>query len=154
MIMRLEFFLPMRPPTATHQEQAVRVVKGKPVFYDPPELKAARSKLTAHLAQHRPERPMEGAVMLLAKWCFPRNGNHHNGEYRVTRPDTDNLNKLLKDCMTAAGFWRDDAQVASEICEKFWAQVPGIYVRVEELGNPGVNSRPVENLEEARIGHD
>lgn len=35
--------------------------------------------------------------------------------------------------MTAAGFWKDDAQVASEICEKFWAEVPGIYVCVEEL---------------------
>ena len=89
---------------------------------------------------------MEGAVRLMSKWCFPRNGNHHNGEYRITRPDTDNLNKLLKDCMTAVGFWRDDAQVASEICEKFWAHVPGIYVRVEELGIPAANCKTIENL--------
>ena len=66
--MRIEFFLPMLPPTATHQEKAVRVVKGKPVFYDPPELKAARAKLTAHLAGRRPERPMEGAVRLAADY--------------------------------------------------------------------------------------
>ena len=69
----------------------------------------------------------------MVKWCFPR-GRHGNGEYRTTRPDTDNLQKLLKDCMTAAGFWKDDALVASEIVEKFWADVPGIYVRIEELG--------------------
>ncbi len=50
-----------------------------------------------------------------------------------SKPDTDNLQKLLKDCMTAVGFWKDDAQVASEICEKFWAEVPGIYVCAEEL---------------------
>lgn len=131
--MRLEFFMPMIPPTATHQEKQVRVVKGKPVFYEPPELKAARSKLTAHLVGHRPERPLEGAVRLVVKWCFPRNGNHHDGEYRITKPDTDNLQKLLKDCMTAAGFWKDDAQVASEICEKFWADVPGIYICAEEI---------------------
>ena len=124
----------MLPPTATHQEQAVRVVKGKPVFYDPPELKAARAKLTAHLAGRRPERPMEGAVRLAAKWCFPR-GRHGDGEYRITRPDTDNLQKLLKDCMTELKFWKDDAQVASEICEKFWAEVPGIYVWAEEIEN-------------------
>ena len=124
----------MLPPTATHQEQAVRVVKGKPVFYDPPELKAARAKLTAHLAGRRPERPMEGAVRLAAKWCFPR-GRHGDGEYRITRPDTDNLQKLLKDCMTELKFWKDDAQVASEICEKFWAEVPGIYVWAEEIAN-------------------
>lgn len=44
----------------------------------------------------------------------------------------------LYTCLSAAGFWRDDAQVASEICEKFWAGIPGIYVCAEELGqNPG-----------------
>lgn len=40
---------------------------------------------------------------------------------------------MLKDCMTALGFWSDDALVASEICEKFWAEVSGIYIKVEEL---------------------
>lgn len=39
----------------------------------------------------------------------------------------------MKDCMTRLHFWKDDAQVASEISEKFWAAVPGIYVRIEEL---------------------
>ena len=71
-------------------------------------------------------------MRLLVKWCFPR-GEHADGEYRTTKPDTDNLQKLLKDCMTAVGFWKDDAQVASEICEKFWAELPGIYDCAEEL---------------------
>ncbi len=130
--MRIEFFMPMIPPTATHQEKKWRVMKGKPVSYDPPEVAAARSKLTAHLAGHRPAHPLEGAVRLLVKWCFPR-GRRKDGEYRITKPDTDNLNKLLKDCMTDVGFWQDDAQVASEICEKFWAEMPGIYVCAEEI---------------------
>ena len=133
--MRIEFFLPMaKVPSATHQEQAVRVVKGKPAFYDPPALKAARMKLTGYLARYKPEKPMRGAVRLLVKWCYPRGKSHKNGEYRITRPDTDNLQKLLKDCMTAVGFWKDDAQVASEICEKFWADIPGLYICAEEIG--------------------
>ena len=37
------------PPTVTHQEKQVRVAGGKPVFYEPPELKAARQKLVAYL---------------------------------------------------------------------------------------------------------
>ena len=131
--MRLEFFLPMRTPTATHQEKRGRAVNGKPVFYDPPEVLDARLKLTAHLNPHRPEKPMKGAVRLVVKWCFPR-GRHADGTYRTSKPDTDNLQKLLKDCMTRLGFWRDDAQVASEVCEKFWAEVPGIYIRAEEVG--------------------
>lgn len=128
-----EFFMAMDPPTCTHQEKQCAVVKGKPVFYDPPEVDAARQKLTAHLARHSPAERYECGVRLTVKWCFPR-GRHGNGEYRTTRPDTDNLQKLLKDCMTAACFWRDDALVASEVVEKFWAEIPGIYVRIEELG--------------------
>ncbi|WP_217442286.1 RusA family crossover junction endodeoxyribonuclease [Myxococcus sp. CA039A] len=31
------------------------------------------------------------------------------------------------------GYWTDDAIVASEIIEKFWADLPGIYVKIEEL---------------------
>ena len=129
-----EFFMAMDPPTCTYQEKQVAVIRGKPVFYDPPEVNAARLKLTGYLAGHRPATRYECGVRLVVKWCFPKGGRHRNGEYRTTRPDTDNLQKLLKDCMTAAGFWKDDALVASEIVEKFWADRPGIYIRVEELG--------------------
>jgi Holliday junction resolvase RusA-like endonuclease len=127
-----EFFMAMDPPTVTHQEHKVTVVNGKPVFYDGPELKAARQKLIAHLAQNKPEKKYDCGIRLTVKWCFPQ-GGHRNGEYRITKPDTDNLQKLLKDCMTAVGFWKDDALVASEIVEKFWAEIPGIYIRIEEL---------------------
>ena len=35
--------------------------------------------------------------------------------------------------MTECGFWMDDAQVASELCEKFWAEIPGIYILLTGL---------------------
>lgn len=131
--MMIEFFMAMKnPPTITHQEHKVAVIDNKPVFYEPEELKVARAKLMANLGSYVPEKKCIGAVRLVTKWCFPR-GKHKDGEYRITKPDTDNLQKLIKDCMTKCGFWGDDAQVASEICEKFWAEVPGIYIRIEEL---------------------
>lgn len=131
----VEFFLPMIPPTVTHQEKAVRVRNGKPVFYEPPELRTARQKLTDALAGYRPEEPFRGPVELLTKWCFPASGGPFclDGMWKITRPDTDNLNKLLKDCMTKTGFWEDDRIVCREIIEKFWADLPGIYIRVTEL---------------------
>ena len=128
----VEFFMHIIPPTATHQEHKVSVRNSKPIFYEPPELRAAREKLTAHLTAHKPEQPYTCGVRLVTKWCFPR-GRHADGEYRITKPDTDNLQKLLKDCMTAVGFWADDALVASEITEKLWAAVPGIYINIQEL---------------------
>lgn len=129
----MEFFMAMIPPTVTHQEKQIHVVNGKPVPYEPTELKAARQKLCAHLSKHKPKDKYIGPVELLTKWCFPAKGTHANGEYRTSRPDTDNLQKLLKDCMTDVGFWKDDALVCREIAEKFWADVPGIYIRIEEL---------------------
>ncbi len=129
----LQFFLHMIPPTVTHQEKRWRVVNGKPKSYEPAELKNARVKLRDALAAFRPENPMTGGVRLVVKWCFPASGKHLDGEYRITKPDTDNLQKLLKDVMTELGFWVDDALVASEIVEKFWARVPGIYICLEEL---------------------
>ncbi len=128
----MEFFMVMVPPTVTHQEKQVHVVNGKPVFYEPAELKRARQKLVGHLAKYKPEEMMEGPLELVTKWCFPR-GKQSQGSYRISKPDTDNLQKLLKDCMTTVGFWKDDALVAREIKEKFWADPPGIYIRVTEL---------------------
>lgn len=40
-----QFFMAMRPPTCTAQEKQVRVVHGKPQFYEPQALAAARAKL-------------------------------------------------------------------------------------------------------------
>ena len=127
-----EFFMAMIPPTVTGQMHKVRVQNGKPQFYDPDEVKAAKEKLIGELYKHRIMGPYREGVRLVVKWCFPR-GRHRDGTYRITRPDTDNLQKLLKDCMSRCGFWKDDALVCSEICEKFWADVPGIYVRIEEV---------------------
>lgn len=130
--MATEFFMSMIPPTCTYQEHDVKVIKGRPVFYDPPELKTAKVKLMAYLCKYAPPEPIRCGIALHVKWCFPR-GRHKDGEYRTTKPDTDNLQKMLKDCMTKCGFWKDDALVAFEAVEKFWAEIPGIYVRVEEL---------------------
>lgn len=131
--MKIEFFMPMRPPTKTHQQKQVRIVNGKPVLYEPAELTAVRQKLKAHLGQHRPADPYQGPVRLTTWWCFPVTGTHQNGEYKTSKPDTDNLVKMLKDVMTDLNFWNDDAQVASEVIEKYWADLPGIYVKVESL---------------------
>lgn len=130
----LQFFCPMaKVPTTTQQMHQVRVVNGKPHFYEPPEVAQARAKLLAAVCGHMPDAPFTCGVSLLVKWCFPATGRHRDGEYRITRPDTDNLQKLLKDVMTECGFWTDDALVCREIVEKFWAATPGIFIRVEAI---------------------
>ncbi len=130
----MKFFLNCVPPTVTAQEHKVRVVHGRPMFYDPPKVKEARSLLRLHLRPFRPKSPMQGALELKAVWLFPKGKSHKSGQWRVTRPDTDNLQKLLKDCMTAELFWNDDAQVVREIAEKRWSDEPcGIEIEVRSL---------------------
>jgi Holliday junction resolvase RusA-like endonuclease len=131
--MKTEFFIPIIPPTVTHQEHQVAVIKGKPHFYEPDELKAARQKLQDHLGKHVPTKMYTGALRVIVKWCFPITGNHKDGEWKTSKPDTHNLDKLLFDVMTGLKFWRDDAIVSSEIIEKFWAAKPGIYICIMEL---------------------
>lgn len=128
----IDFFVPLKKvPTTTHQMKKVNF-KNKTI-YEPEELKAARATLMAHVGQFSIQEPLTGPIRLTVKWLFPITKGRENGQYKTTRPDTDNLNKLLKDCMTELGFWKDDAQVASEIIEKFWAEKTGIYIRIEEL---------------------
>ena len=135
--MTTEFFLPMKPPTVTHQLKRTAVINDKQIHYEEQRLKNARAQLTAHLSRHIPESPYMSGVRLMTKWCYPIRGNHSDGDYKLTKPDTDNMIKLFKDVMTHLGYWKDDALVASELTEKFYSAVPGIYVRIEELPKNG-----------------
>ena len=129
----IQFFVPMIPPNKTHQEKGERVVNGRIVHYTKDEVKAIRQRFLAELADHAPAAPFTGPVRLVTKWMYPAGYGCKPGQWKNTKPDTDNLIKLFKDCMADVGFFKDDAQVASEITEKFYWDLPGIYVRVEEL---------------------
>lgn len=130
----INFFLPMNIPTVTQQEHKVTVRNGKPVFYEPAELKAARMKFRDYLARYKPEQPICGPVRLTTVWGF-YSPEHQPGEFKITKPDTDNLIKMFKDEMTRLHFWEDDAQVCVEITEKFWTEEnrQGILVVVERV---------------------
>ena len=127
----MQFFIPLKLPTQTHQEKKVNFNSRR--FYEPQELKTVRGLYRDLLIPFVPSAPLNGALRLCTKWCFPISGKHYDGEYRTSKPDTDNLVKMLKDVMTDLKFWNDDAQVASEIIEKFWAKIPGLFISLEVI---------------------
>lgn len=133
--MTVEFFMPMKkPPTTTHQQKQVTVRNGKPVFYEPNDLKAARALLMAHLGQHVPEKKLKGPLMLHVKWLFPLIKGKKDGQWKDTKPDNGNSNKLLEDCLEDLSFFeKGDQQIASLTVQHFWAKLPGIYIKLEEL---------------------
>ena len=127
------FFMAFVPPTATKQEKQVSIGRdGRPRFYPSPAWSAAEADLRAHLEPFRPSEPIRLPLILEATWCFPANG-HADGEPYAKRPDTDNLQKGLKDVMTSLGWWRDDALVFSEHVTKVYARIPGIRIDIEEV---------------------
>lgn len=131
--MRIQFFIPLKKvPTVTAQEKRITVRRGKPVVYDDWRIIDAKSLFCGWLDRHRPKEPIKGPVQLFVEWWFPYSGKQHiDGEPKITRPDTDNLQKLFKDCMTKVGYWKDDAQVYREHIGKVWNKTGGIHVMVE-----------------------
>lgn len=123
------------PPTVTAQEKKIAVGRdGKPRLYDPPALAKARADFCARLERFAPDAPFEGPVELKVQWIYGRRDGRTG--WKDTRPDMDNLQKLLKDCMTRTRFWLDDAQVAKECVSKFWStSLPRIRISITPLGN-------------------
>lgn len=127
----LKFFMAMNPPTATAQEKFINTKTGKIGMKT--EARAARSKLLAHLAEYRPETPFTGPVHVEIGWLY-KNDSKEELSWNISKPDLDNLEKDLLDCMTKLKFWKDDSQVCMKYTEKRWTQsVPGIAIMVEEL---------------------
>ena len=124
-------------PTVTAQQKGVRVVHGRPMFYEKKEVKEARALFSKKLEPYAPAEPISGPVRIICEWYF-YSKSHKPNTWRTTRPDTDNLQKLLKDTMTECGFWNDDSQVCWETVRKKWTSAGGsaLIIKVEELENP------------------
>lgn len=129
-----QFFIPLKKiPSVTAQQKRFAKQGNRVVAYDSEKLADTRNLFESHLAQHRPPQKMRGALRLCTRWIYPIKDNMPDGEYKITRPDTDNMIKAFKDAMGKVGFFHDDAQVASEVTEKLFGKTSGIWVRVEEL---------------------
>lgn len=132
--MKIDFFIPLKKiPTTTHQMKKVSTKGGKVRFYEPDNLKETRSLLMGWLGKFIPKEKFDGAISLKVMWLFQKRKKHSEGQFKITKPDTDNLNKLLKDCMTQCGYWDDDAQVSVEHIEKRYSSTVGIYIEIESL---------------------
>ena len=130
----IKFFLPFKNiPSVTHQEKKISTRGKKPVVYEDERLKELRSKYMSMLWPHAPEVILEGPIELKTMWCYPEDKKRVKGTWKTTKPDTHNLVKLLVDCMTKVGFWKDDAEISREIIEKLYNDISGIYIEVTEL---------------------
>ena len=97
---QISVFIPMRIPTKTFQAKKLAVRNGKPVLYTPPELIKIQQEYISRLTKVAPKKPFHGPVWLKIAFCFKSDEKHQPGIPKPTKPDLDNLEKGLVDCMT------------------------------------------------------
>lgn len=109
--------------------------------YDAGTAEGWKSLIALAAKEHMPFVPMPGPISLEAHFFFARPKHHFTkkglrptaAHYHTVKPDTDNLVKALKDCMTTLGAWSDDAQVCMETVTKQYGPKPGVLVIIEPL---------------------
>ena len=130
--MKIEFFHEFVPPKTTVQERR----QNKSGGYLHNAGRIAKATWRAVLEQYRPAQTLEGPVELtvIITWPHTKASQKQNNGLSVpktTRPDGDNLVKMIKDVMTLLGYWKDDAQVYSETIERWHGEIPGVAVKIK-----------------------
>ena len=108
--------------------------------YQPVKVKRNSFTLGLLMNEHRPPTPMEGPLRLDVQFRYPwRAGTSKKVRTagrpvpKDKKPDLDNCLKQLLDTMQSGGFFRNDSQIADLHASKVWCDVPGLYVRLEEI---------------------
>ena len=98
-------------------------------------LRYARAAWRALVELYRPAKPMRGAVELTVNLYYhTADRKKLEARYKTTSPDGDNMLKIIKDAMTRAGFWKNDAQVAVECIVRSWTnQAESVIIEAQEL---------------------
>ena len=63
---------------------------------------------------------LDGAVAVVIDFTLPTKDEPRHGKPHTSRPDADNLAKLVLDCIMRAGLIGDDAAVSSLTVRKTW----------------------------------
>jgi Holliday junction resolvase RusA-like endonuclease len=136
------FFIKCIPPKSTAQaaSRIFRRKDGTQFIGKTAKGMATRNELMTLLQPHAPREPIAGPVCLRIVWSYPwRKGEsrkQRSGGWKActTRPDVDNICKMVLDCMTRLAYWNDDAQVCSLTIIKRWADEPGIQITIDDGG--------------------
>lgn len=138
---RVSAFLPMKPPSVTHNALLAYIVGGGKGMHaairKSDELKTAEDLLCVWLKSvtkvSENFQPLTGPLRCVVKWCFPASPKHPDGSPMTEKPDMSNMLKTFEDCLTRCGIIEDDRFICSESLDKGYADIMGIYFSVEEL---------------------
>ena len=98
--------------------------------------KQTESDLIALLMPFRLEKPFDKPLEITVKWIYPfrkaePKKNRYEGLPCTTKPDCDNICKLLFDTMTRLGYWIDDALIYHVDFTKCYSDNPRIEIEIK-----------------------
>lgn len=107
-------------------------INGKARMFNPGTAEHWKSQIAKSVQDYLPDQPHEGPMIVSMSFYFKRPKSHFTKKgkltksaqaekmYHTSKPDFDNLEKAVSDCLTEIGFWKDDSQVVQWAGYKFW----------------------------------
>jgi len=113
------------------------------VIPDNPKLEAWCQAVTLAAMQKAPREPMTGPISIVIELFFPipkkylnKDGSRKNPKILLwadDKADSDKCERAIWDCCTKAGIWKDDKQVARNVCEAYYHEVQYASVQICQL---------------------
>ena len=125
MTVSFAFFAPGIPKGQPRARAFVR--KGHAAVYDPGTAEGWKGSIALAARDYLPASPYDCPIVCNLVFIFPRPARlmtkkSPDGRIPYTaKPDRDNSDKAVLDCLTGIGMWRDDALVYDGRITKFYA---------------------------------
>lgn len=114
--------------------------------FSPGTAESWKSDIASAAREKLPAEPLKGPISLDVTFYFPRPKSHYTKKglrpdapkWHTGKPDRDNLEKAVLDCLTTLRMWDDDAQVCTGCVRKVYndTQFPGAMIRIQPAPKP------------------
>jgi len=145
---KFKFFIRCKPPTTTgnsNKKVGRNRETGKAIQYTSSKAKDVEDFIWAMLLQHRPKQQLEGPLRVKLAYISPYIKVDQSSKKKVeelkrnpalwntSKPDIDNILKILFDQMTNMNFWQDDRKICDLHVLKIKGKETGIFAEAEEI---------------------
>lgn len=130
------------------------IAKGRPRFGKGSVFTPERTRKYEQIVRNEAERamagrePFDGPVGVRCQFCFktPKKNAEKEGEWRVGRPDLDNLLKAVTDAMNGI-VYNDDSQIVMTLATKKQTDCDSVFIEVKPLEGRMKNGQKNNELE-------
>lgn len=130
-------------PTKTTHQSALRILKGKggKMFvgkYQKSEFRNWLQEFKLKIKNSIPSSPLTGPIEAEIEFYFPYNKSASKKiidaeSWKITRPDLDNMEKSIFDCLTEQGFIEDDSLICRKLSIKKYSPKPRIVIKLTKI---------------------